>query len=291
MTEKHIESQFADLAATVEVGPPPIADLVRGGRRRLRQRRASVAAVALTACVVLGGTAMFGLDHRGTGAATVQPAAPPSPTVQTGRTLGPLDPFTPTRAMVAQGTAPNGNPWQAWIARWPAATEDQDLQQAKLIWQEQHAAGAKLPVPTEQSARQYWMAGYDRIDLYVVVNGIRQPADEVTTMPGRTFGSQIREQQGWMSGIVVGRDTKDGPTAVDNGLGSTAIVFAEIGPETTEAVVRHTDGSTIDLRPISAGDSPIRWIAFARSDATHGSTVQLYGPTGTLLATNDESFK
>ncbi|PYC81367.1 hypothetical protein C7C46_11685 [Streptomyces tateyamensis] len=295
MTEQHLdaqpalEAQLADLAGAVPVGPPPLAQLLTGGRRRLRRRRTAAVTATVAACLLLGGTALLGPDHRS--AAPVPPAGPPSPSAHGGRTFGPLDPFTPDRAVVGEGTTPSGQHWQAWVARWPAATEQQSLQQAQQIWQEQHAAGNLRLEPTKKSLEGSWVAYLDVCDLYVTVDGVRQPLDAETLVPGRAselnaFAS--RDQPG----LALGRRPLYPPNDhLDNHLGDQWLTFVEVRPEVTRAVVHQADGSTLELRPAALGDSSVHWIAFARSDAAKGGTLELYAADGTLLGSSGHWFE
>ncbi|MFE0462740.1 hypothetical protein ACFW1A_26145 [Kitasatospora sp. NPDC058965] len=289
MTEQQIEAGFTDLAAAVDVGPPPMAELLAGGRRRLRRRRASALAVTVAACVVVGGTTVLGLGHPGGDSATTVRAAASSPGPATRTVQASPGPFTPSRALLAEGTAPDGKKWQAWAALWPASSQDQAWQQAELIWQEQHAANSRLGEPDKLMVSQEWIAGYAKYDLYVVLDGVRQPLDEVLPVPADATGISAVNAPDGLPGVTIGHRAMGGAGATDDS-DPTAVVFLQVGADTAKAVLQHPDGSTTEVVPTAVGGSPVHWVAFNRSAATRGSTLRLYARDGSPTGTSTRWF-
>jgi hypothetical protein len=270
MTEDRFETQLAALAESVTIGPPPVARLLAGGRRRLLRRRAAVAGAALTALGVLGGgTALLGADRLAT------------PAVEQANPAGP---FTPSRLKVSEGTAPNGRHWQAWVASWPTVTEEQSFRQQTLIWQEQQAAGSRQPAPSPGTAASQWREDSHLTDFYVVVDGARQPFDFVTPLPGSGPGIPSNMPPGQLVGEQIGGRLESSPDSPDDGLGTTTVVFVGLPTGSAKGVLQRADGSTVELRPVSVGDSPFHWVAFTRTvEGPGGGSLRYYAADGRLL--------
>lgn len=298
--ERGIERELAGLADAVEVGPAPLAEVLAGGRRRLRRRRAALGGAALMTLGVLAGGVLVGAGHLPAGPAGGGPAgqAVVGGTSSPSRSASPSavvagDPFTPVRALLAQGTA-DGKQWQAWAALWPAGTRDQAWHQAELIWQEGHAAGSNHEEPTEAFAREYWHADADKVNVYVVVDGHRKPVDQVLETPNRHDQSPHGGMGMWGASVDVyqraglGTGGKDGPGAPDNGLGSAGPEFAGIAQRVAKVVIAYPDGTTAEAPLVTLADSPIRWTAFSLTDHSRGSVVSFYDAQGQLLSTDSD---
>lgn len=223
--------------------------------------------------------------HSGSGGGAQLPS--PGAAASTAAAGPTSDPFTPVRTMVAQGTT-GGKQWQAWAALWPAGSKDQAWQQDRLIWQEQHAAGGNLPEPTEAFAREYWNADLDQVDVYVVVDGRRQPMDQVLTTADSTQPPPSADPSGVRQGAALGQQSKNGTGSAGIGLGSVSVVFLQIDPGVAKVVVARPDGSSTETPVATVGASPGGWIALARSDASKGGAIKLYDARGRLLATNTD---
>ncbi|MER7754495.1 hypothetical protein [Kitasatospora sp. NPDC097643] len=270
-------------------GAVPFQEVLAGSLRPKRRRAWTGAAAFGSAAALVGGG--IALDHLPSAAAApanltaaAAPAAPAAPVASTGAlSAAPVasspaaaDPFTPVRTLVGQGEA-DGHRWQAWAALWPCAPDaEQAVHQARLLWQEQRAAGSDAAEPTEDFVRRYRQVGQDTVDLYLVVDGVRVAQDA-------TFTTPVTAAPGWhaatLSGALVGHRGKDGtPPPVD-------VVMAQVGPEVTRVAVDWSDGTTTEPAPAALGTSPVRWIALARPAAgVRALSWKLYGAGGEPIA-------
>lgn len=272
--------ELADLAGELVIGPVPSERVVAGGRRRRRRRllRTAGAAVA-AAAVVVGGTvaAVDGSDRSRdvvSAAATASPtgsAAPASPTAAA------RDPFTPVRAVIAEGTS-GGRKWQAWAALWPQTTQVQAVEQDGLIWRDRHSAIPYLPHSTPEQVLLGWRPGRDLVNLYLTVDGKRLVNDTVhdveappgpTPDPSRTPG---------LSGALLG--LKGGE------MGSTPVLVASVEPEVARVVCTWADGSTSEPALVTVGDSRVRWFALPQKAGVTAEAIRTYAADGRLLGTN-----
>ncbi|MFJ7279556.1 hypothetical protein [Kitasatospora sp. NPDC098663] len=289
---------LGELAGSVEIGAVPYDRLVAGGRRRLRRRRllTSGAVAVMVAAAVVGGTALGGLG-RGPGdaadagavvadARTVTTAEAAAGTAGTAATpTAPArDPFTPVRVVVGQGTT-NGRQWQAWAAFWPAAATKEDaLRQARLIWEDRHAAIPQLPETTRADIDRSWRPDVDLVNLYATVDGQRQIDDAMhdTPVPGTPDGAAIdRATSG--GGTMLG--FKGGE------LGASPVVIAGVRPQVAKVVVTWDTGGVSESVPVALGDSPTRWYAIAKKPGAQARTFTYYAADGAVLGTDASWFR
>ncbi|WP_405019890.1 hypothetical protein OHV05_26580 [Kitasatospora sp. NBC_00070] len=276
---------LAGLVETVEIGPAPVAALAAGGRRRLRRRRAVLTgSVALVTAAVVGGGLLIGPGLGPAGrpglAAAAGVAAGPSAVLSAGAVPLARNPLAPVRAVLAQGVV-DGKEWKVWAALWPLATREQSLEQARMIWQEQHAAGSDLPEPTAAYVQQYWQSGSDVVNLYYTVDGTRLPYNgELTpTAPGPTPPTPTGPDGG-LSGVLVGALGKG------QNAGPVRVAALTVGPDVAKTVVTWADGSTSEPSPVTLGDSLVRLIGVPERQGNKARSIAVYGSGGQLLGTN-----
>ncbi|MFD7577823.1 hypothetical protein [Kitasatospora sp. NPDC059817] len=294
---------LGELAGSVEIGAVPYDRLVAGGRRRLRRRRllTSGAVAVLVAAAVVGGTALGGLGRgRGPGnaadagavvadASTVTAAEAAGATgAAAGTTATPTaparDPFTPVRVVVGHGTT-NGRQWQAWAAFWPAAATKEDaLRQARLIWEDRHAAIPQLPETTRADIDRSWRPDVDLVNLYATVDGQRQVDDAMHDTPA----------PGVPDGAIIDRATSGGGTMLGfkgGELGASPVVIAGVRPRVAKIVVTWDTGGVSESAPVALGDSPTRWYAIARKPGAQARTFTYYAADGSVLGTDASWFR
>ncbi|WP_457033351.1 hypothetical protein [Kitasatospora sp. P5_F3] len=273
---------LAGLVDTVEIGPAPLAALTAGGRRRLRRRRAALTgAVALVTVAVVGGGVLIGPGLRPADG-TVQVTAAAGGTAAPSVSASPVarDPFSPARVVVAQGVV-DGKEWKTWAALWPLATKEQSFEQAKLIWQEQHAAGSDLPEPTAAYVQQYWQPSSDVVNLYYTVGGTRLPynGDLTLAAPGGTPPGPTGPDGG-LTGVLAGALGKGQSAA------PVRVAVLTVGADVGKVVVTWADGSSYEPPLVAIGGSPIRLIGVAERPGTTAASFKVYGTGGQLLGTN-----
>ncbi|WP_371517734.1 hypothetical protein [Kitasatospora sp. NBC_01300] len=294
---------LGELAGSVEIGAVPYDRLVAGGRRRLRRRRllTSAAVAALVAAAVVGGTALGGLGRgRGPGDAadagvvvadartvtTAEAAAGTAGTAGTAATptAPERDPFTPVRVVVGQGTT-NGRQWQAWAAFWPAAATKEDaLRQARLIWADRHAAIPQLPETTRADIDRSWRPDVDLVNLYATVDGQRQVDDAMHDTPA----------PGAPDGAIIDRATSGGGTMLGlkgGELGASPVVIAGVRPQVAKVVVTWDTGGVSASVPVALGDSPTHWYAIAKKPGAQARTFTYYAADGSVLGTDASWFR
>ncbi|GAA2133799.1 hypothetical protein GCM10009760_10330 [Kitasatospora kazusensis] len=275
---------LADLAAGVDLVPVPMERVVAGGRRLRRRRTALTGAAALVTAVVLGGGALAGAGHLpGSGPQTAVVAAAgggsgTSLMSSVASSSAARNAFEPVRVVVAQGTS-EGKEWKAWAALWPAAQKSQAVKQARMVWQEQHAAGSDLPEPTDAFVLQYWQEHSDVVDLYLTVDGKRLARDFVETPPTPS-GPAVDPTgpDGLPAGALLGNK--------DAALGAVPVAMLMAGPDVAKVVVTWQDGSTSEPVLTTVGDSPVRWIAVAQKPHTKAEKFEVYNAQGKLLGTS-----
>ncbi|MET8627220.1 hypothetical protein ABZW30_26270 [Kitasatospora sp. NPDC004669] len=292
---------LSDVAESIEIGVVPYDRLMAGGRRRLRRRRlvTAGAAAALVVVVAGAGTAIGGYG-RGAGGASVAavsaaaatasgrpsasgnpsasgtPTATPTPMASAAPSGTARDPFTPIRVKVSEGTV-NGHALEAWVALWPAApTAGDGLKQGRLIWGERRAADANLSSNPEQSGNPVWEPHTDRVDVYLIADGKRQPGDfvETTTAPG---GTAKDDAAGVIKGVMLNR--------VVGEAGRPDMVVVPVGPEVAKVVVTWKTGGSVEAVPVAVGDSPVHWYAVVRKPGSTDNTATSYAADGSVLRT------
>ncbi|WP_035795240.1 hypothetical protein [Kitasatospora mediocidica] len=290
-----VERGLADLAEAVRIGPAPFEQLLTVGRRRLRRRRMALTGATLVTAAVLGGGVLIGASHLPTGHTQTVAAASgagvaltpgSSPGTATTPTPGIRDPFTPVRTLVSQGTV-GGKQWQAWAALWPAASREQSLQQARLIWQDEITGSPSLSEPTADYVRQYWQPDTDVVDLYVTLDGHRLNHDTLDTAPPPSAPPHPTDS---LSGGMVGY-TSDKSGEAHNALSASPVVMSQVGPDVAKVVVTWKDGSTSEPALAAVGDSPSRWFAVLRPAGASAQSVKAYGKDGTVLATDTSMLR
>ncbi|MER7751477.1 hypothetical protein [Kitasatospora sp. NPDC097643] len=292
---------LSELAESIEAGAVPYDRVVAGGRRRLRRRRMlTTGAVALAVLAVVGGGTALGGLGRGAGAVsaaagptgTATPSSAATPSAATTPTATPSaaaastasaapsgtarDPFTPIRVKVREGTS-NGHALEAWVALWPAApTAEDGLKQGQLIWAERHAVDPNVSPDLPQGTDAAWNPHKDRVDVYLVADGKRQPGDYVgsTTGPG---GTGKEGQETFINGVVLNR--------VSGQVGIPEMVVVRVGPEVAKVVVDWKAGGSTEAVPVAVGDSPVRWYAVVRKPGAMDNTATSYAADGSVLRT------
>ncbi|MFJ8473999.1 hypothetical protein [Kitasatospora sp. NPDC094011] len=294
--EASVSWELGELADSVEAGPVPYQRLLDGGRRRLRRRRLLTAVAGAVLVVAIGGAgATLGGGH-GPGAggpSMVAAATPPAPAVKVPArptppaspsatatpsiltaSSGPVrDPFTPVRVKVRAGTM-KGHALEAWVALWPAATTAADgARQADLIWQERRAVDPTL-TPDSLRGVPGWDPRMDRVDVYLVSDGKRQPDDyvEPVAAPGRaTTAAPGSNPGGALLQRLVGTAS------------SPEMMVAPAGPEVARVVVDWRAGGSSEAVPVTVGDSPVRWWAVVRAPGSMNDTLTVYAADGSVL--------
>ncbi|MBD0695363.1 hypothetical protein [Streptomyces sp. CBMA123] len=301
--EAAISWELGDLADSVEAGPVPYDRLLAGGQRRLRRRRLLTAALGAALVVAVGGTGavLGGSGHRASSAVApaasgVSPTASASPSgnatpvagaatpvsaaasaVAGAASAGPTrDPFTPTRVKAGEGTV-NGHTLEAWIALWPAApTADDGLKQDKLIWEERHAADPVLSSSDQPNPDARWDPHMDRSDVYLTVDGKRQPGDHVQSIPA-PGGTEKDPSPAIISGEVLNR--------VVGAVGIPDMVVVRVRPDVARVVVTWKNGGSVDAVPVAVGDSTSRWYAVVRKPGSSDNAATSYAADGSVLRT------
>ncbi|MET9397452.1 hypothetical protein [Kitasatospora sp. NPDC002965] len=294
--------ELSGLAETVQIGPVPYTAVQAGGRRRVMRRRSLLTgATALAVVAAVGGVAAVnggpGPSSR-TGpliaaSAPLSPAAGPgqAPAATPTQTAppAPRDPFTPVRVQMASGTK-DGKPWTAWAALWPAVSKEQALQQARLIWEEDKAAGSTDSPPTQDYVDQYRHADHDQVVFSLIVDGKRisrsvaseQPVRGAvpfwgTPPPGSTPPGGVEDVTGGAAFHAWAKNGTDDPF-----YGAPEVGFFTVAPEVSYAEVKWADGTVTRPAVVTLGDSPVRWVA---ADGTSSKyRVSLYLADGTLYA-------
>lgn len=248
---------------------------------------ASVAAVSSAAALVPGRSSVSGTPSASAfpspspvvaPAATATPAAIPTvtPAASAASSRTPRDPFTPVRAKIGEG-AVNGHTMEVWVALWPAAPTAQDgLKQGELIWTERRAADPTLPADPAESGNPVWDLQADRVDVYLVADGKRQPGDfvDATTAPGGTAKDDTGPTKGVMLNRVTGEASRPDMVAVS------------VGPEVARVVVSWKTGGSVAAVPVAVGDSPVHWYAVVRrlgSTGNTGNTATSFAADGSVL--------
>ncbi|ARF79292.1 hypothetical protein ACIG0C_02270 [Kitasatospora aureofaciens] len=252
---------------------------------------ASVAAVSSAAALVPGRSSVSGTPSASAfpspvaspspvvaPAATATPAAIPTvtPTASAASSRTPRDPFTPVRAKIGEG-AVNGHTMEVWVALWPAArTAEDGLKQGELIWTERRAADPTLPADPAESGNPVWDLQADRVDVYLVADGKRQPGDfvDATTAPGGTAKDDTGPTKGVMLNRVTGEASRPDMVAVS------------VGPEVARVVVSWKTGGSVAAVPVAVGDSPVHWYAVVRrlgSTGNTGNTATSFAADGSVL--------
>ncbi|MFF2074921.1 hypothetical protein ACFVXG_09190 [Kitasatospora sp. NPDC058162] len=308
--EATVSWELGELAESVEAGPVPYDRLLAGGRRRLRRRRLLTGAAVAGLVVAVGGagtllggagTTFGGYGRTGDASVAAVSSAPvavapagagasasPAASAAMGVTptatpsVSPVpsgaarDPFTPLRVKINEGTV-KGHALEAWIALWPAASTAEDgLTQDRLIQQERRTVDPRLPEQPMGGAIMPWTPHTDRADVYLVVDGKRQPGDFVDPVPAA--GGTAQDDAGAViGGVVLNR-------VVDTG-GSPQMVVVKVRPEVERVVVRLRTGGSIEAEPVAVGDSPVRWYAVIRSPGSTNNTAVSYAADGSVLRT------
>ncbi|MFF4343483.1 hypothetical protein ACFY00_26570 [Kitasatospora sp. NPDC001540] len=261
--EMWVELGLAGAAAEVRIGSVPVEGIEAGGRRIRRRRRAGVGALALAAVVALGGGVAAGLQ-TGTGGRAPQ-AAGAAGGAAGGSLVGAggegaaspsaaaRDPFTPVRTVIGQGVV-DGKEWKLWEALWPVAPRERAYEQAVAVWQERHAVDPSLEKPTEAYVQEYWTPKEDVVNTYATLDGVRQKYDDQGSYPAPGH------LEPWMGdafsgGMMAARsnDSRPGPLPV-------ALAVMAFGPDIARVEVTWTDGSVLEPRLVTVGDSPYRRI-------------------------------
>ncbi|WP_369183463.1 hypothetical protein [Streptomyces sp. Y1] len=286
--------ELGELAGGVDPGAVPYDRLIAGGRRRLRRRRLAIAGAAAALVVAVGGA---GVAIGGTGrgavttvavAASASPtasasaaASAPVTTVPTRPATEGRDPFTPIRVKIGEGTS-NGRTWQAWAALWPTTSTKEDAhQQARLMWEDRHAAIPQLPKPTDAETDRQWVPGMDHLNLYLTLDGKRQVDDAI-----HLVASPAGHTPGYNSGAgatvlgVKGGELADSPVLISSAKSGTARVVA----------TWQTGGST-EAAPVTIGDSPTRWYVIAKKPGSDAKDITAYGADGSVLDTETNWFR
>ncbi|MFD7455523.1 hypothetical protein [Kitasatospora sp. NPDC059827] len=186
------------------------------------------------------------------------------------------DPFSPLRVKINEGTV-SGHALEAWIALWPAAPTAADgLAQGRLIQQERRTVDPRLPDDPQGGGIQPWTPNTDRAEVYLTVDGKRQPGDFVDPVPGP--GGTAQDDPG---AVIGGRGLN---RVVDTG-GSPQMVVVKVRPEVERVVVRWESGMVIEAEPVAVGDSPVRWYAVIRIPGSGNNTVVSYAADGSVLRT------
>ncbi|MFI9359949.1 hypothetical protein ACIG5E_02625 [Kitasatospora sp. NPDC053057] len=246
---------------------------------------ASVAAVSSAAAIASGRSSAPGPPSAsGTPSASGSPTAVAAPAAVATPTLTPTasaaasgtarDPFTPIRVKVREGTV-NGHALEAWVALWPAApTAEDGLKQSRLIWAERRAADAHLPPSPEEGGNPAWDPHTDRVDVYLIADGKRQPGDfvEAATAPG---GTAKADSDGVIKGVMLNRLTGE--------ASRPDMVVVPVGPEVAKVVVSWKTGGSVEAVPVAVGDSPVHWYAVVRSLGSTDNTATSYAADGSVL--------
>ncbi|MFE6868519.1 hypothetical protein ACFVFS_18370 [Kitasatospora sp. NPDC057692] len=287
---EEVARALSGLAGAVEPGPAPYSAVLAGGRRRVVRRRTSLGgALALALVAAVGGVAAVngGVGRSAVGGATVAVStADASAVVLPGAAPtasgNPRDPLVPTRIQVLAGTE-DGRPWSVWAALWPAPGKERILEQARMIWAEDAAAGYPWPAPTEEYVTRYGTPDSDHVVFYYYLDGKRlaTPAEAFVAPPGSPVGltSAVSSDQRF-SKVWLGRQAKNGE---DDPLFHVPKAQAGlIGPDVARAEVRWTDGATAEPAILALGDSGARWIAVAKRGIP--AELRLYAADGSLIA-------
>ncbi|MEU4119304.1 hypothetical protein AB0F71_33015 [Kitasatospora sp. NPDC028055] len=207
---------------------------------------------------------------------TVTPTASVSPVASAVPSRAVRDPFTPVRVKVGEGTA-KGHALEAWVALWPAApTAEDSLRQSRLIGEERLAADPRLPPPPRQDVGPAWDPATDRADVYLVVDGKRQPGDYVDPVPA-PGGVEPTGTDAVIGGVMLNR--------VVGTAGSPDMVVVPVRPEVARVVVGWKTGGSVEAVPVAVGDSTVRWYAVVRRPGSADNTVVSYAADGSVLRT------
>ncbi|MFJ9777453.1 hypothetical protein ACIRVF_40495 [Kitasatospora sp. NPDC101157] len=269
---------LSELAESVHLGAVPYERLLLAGRRRLWRRRLLTGVGALVFVAVAGAGAVLSEWRPGgsavTPAAVVTPIATATPTptaTRPGR-----DPFTPVRVKIHESVS-KGHALEAWVALWPAAPTSEDgAKQAELIWAERHAADPTLTPGSSRSAYPSWDPSMDRVDIYLVSDGKRQPMDRVQSAaaPG---GPKKVGLGGVSDGVPLDRVV--GTASV------TEMAVIQADAAVAKVVVGWKGGGSTEVVPVGVGDSPSRWYAVVHKPNSSDSTVTSYAADGSVLGT------
>ncbi|MER8182000.1 hypothetical protein [Kitasatospora sp. NPDC094015] len=188
------------------------------------------------------------------------------------------DPFTPVRAVLAQGSTADGKVWKAWAALWPRADRAQAVRQAQLLWAERHAADPSLAAPTAEFVQQYWQPDDDVVNLYFTLDGVRLPNDSTGSAPAPS--TPHAGAAGSPTGVLLGHVGKGDTVApVD-------LAVLQVGSDVGKVVVTWQDGSTDEPQLTALADSPVHWVAVPRPAGRTAKQWQFYDRAGTLLSTD-----
>ncbi|MFJ4190030.1 hypothetical protein [Kitasatospora sp. NPDC089509] len=300
--EAAVSWELGELADSVEAGPVPYERLLDGGRRRLRRRRLLTAAAVAMAVALVGGAGAVtaGGGYRPGGSPVAVPpassasltAAPATGTPSAAPSGTARDPFTPVRVKVGEGIS-KGRALEAWIALWPAApTAEAGREQGRRIWEERHAVDPHLPPDPEPSALPtpqrgvllhnpavVWDPHKDRADIYLIVDGKREPGDYVDAVPA-PGGTTPGEPDDAVNGVLLTR-------LVNPAASSPEMVVVRVGPEVAKVEVDWKAGGAVSAVPVGVGDSTSRWYAVVRTPGAMDNTVTSFAEDGTVLRTQN----
>ncbi|MFJ9771405.1 hypothetical protein ACIRVF_09180 [Kitasatospora sp. NPDC101157] len=294
---------LAEAASTARVGPAPVAEILAGGRRIRRRRRTVVGALALASAVVLAGGAVTelrpgpvashplvpaGAGHgSGTGgppttaANQATPATPATPAT-TAAAPPVRDPFTPVRAVVGEGTTPDGKQWKLWRAVWPTAPRERAYEQALALWQERSPYDSAVDKPTKEFVDQYYDPNADVTNTYFTVDGVRLSHDATGTSPAP--GKLDPRAGTYIAGGLLGARGKGDTVAPDEIVGLT------LGPDIARVKVTWTDGTVTEPPLVTVGDSPMRAAVVARPAGKTARLWEYFDRDGRTVPDSGEQF-